>query len=147
MVARMWLCCCVQREREKCHWQWLLLLFRNFYMNLSASGLLYFVPQQARLSASGPFCSHYWMNISKSFTWSGRETNREAWSSHTWKGDFPGVTVEVFKIFLHSDALGPKELCAVDNQPGSRDNNHLWTLYGKITTLENGREEKRWQWR
>ena len=42
-------------------------------------------------------------------------------------GENVGDSLEVVlnKIFLHSDALGPKELCAVDNQPGSRDNNHL----------------------
>ena len=55
----------------------------------------------------------------------GRGIFQELKFYESYVGENVGDRLEVFKIFLHSDALGPKELCAVDNQPGSRDNNHL----------------------
>ena len=57
----------------------------------------------------------------------GRGIFQELKFYESYVGENVGDSLEVVlnKIFLHSDALGPKELCAVDNQPGSRDNNHL----------------------
>ena len=54
----------------------------------------------------------------KTHTLSGKGTNREAWSYHTCNFC---ITVRnlLAEAFLHSDALGPEELCTVYDQPGN----------------------------
>ena len=50
-------------------------------------------------------------------TLSGKGTNQEAWSYHTCKFCIR-VRILLAEAFLHSDALGPEELCTVYDQPG-----------------------------